>query len=320
VDAVPAQMRRWVRARRRRQRRGQVHKLPLKQPRVTASNLLVEVVGTSNPTARTQRRRRICEAKANQQMQESCPLLTIPATVSPRYFTNITRVSPRYYPDIDECVCEGTPLTVALGVVEDVGVDAVRVGVEDQGGRVLGAQGDDLLVELLVVGVGDLVDVAQAAEFVVFRLGAAVEGENGGDASQRRQVHYQDRLGDGHDHGGSGGRGVEHGRQYFLRGCQVFISSLEYWVMQSTLRGSERRRAAYLNERFDGGHDVGHDLLGLLDRELLVVQAEEVVLVARPHREQRLVPSGQQRQALHQPWNNNQSTEDSGSLTRLMID
>jgi hypothetical protein len=53
--------------------------------------------------------------------------------------------------------------------------------------------------------------------------------------------------------------------------------------MQSTLWGSERRRAAY----FNGGHHVGHDLLGLLDGELLVVQAEEVVLVTRPHYEQR---------------------------------
>jgi hypothetical protein len=43
----------------------------------------------------------------------------------------------------------------------------------------------------------------------------------------------------------------------------------------------------YLNERFDGRHHVGHDLLGLLDGELLVVQAEEVVLVTRPHYEQR---------------------------------
>jgi hypothetical protein len=48
--------------------------------------------------------------------------------------------------------------------------------------------------------------------------------------------------------------------------------------MQSTLWGSERRRVAYLNEHFDGRHHVGHDLLGLLDGELLVVQAE-VVLV-----------------------------------------
>jgi hypothetical protein len=40
-------------------------------------------------------------------------------------------------------------------------------------------------------------------------------------------------------------------------------------------------------EGFDGKHHVRHDLLGLLDGELLVVQAEEVVMVTRPHRVQR---------------------------------
>jgi hypothetical protein len=56
--------------------------------------------------------------------------------------------------------------------------------------------------------------------------------------------------------------------------------------MQRTLWGLERRRVAYLNERFDGRHHIKHNLLGLLDGELLVVQAE-VVLVTRLHREQR---------------------------------
>ena len=91
-------------------------------------------------------------------------------------------------------------LTVFGGMLEDVGVDAMGVGVEDLRSGVLGAECFDLLTQQLVVSAGDLVEVAQAAMAIVFRVLPAVEGEHGGHASQRRQVHHHDRVGDGHDH------------------------------------------------------------------------------------------------------------------------
>ncbi len=62
----------------------------------------------------------------------------------------------------------------------------------------------------------------------------------------------------------------------------------------------KEKPATYDDVIFDGFHDIGNDFLGLLDCETPVVQAEEVVLVASVHHEQRLVESGQLRQALHE--------------------
>ena len=64
---------------------------------------------------------------------------------------------------------------------------------------------------------GDGVQFLQAAMAVVLGARAAVEGEHGGDASQRGQVDDQDGLGNGHVHGRRGGRNVECGCQHFLQ-------------------------------------------------------------------------------------------------------
>ena len=48
----------------------------------------------------------------------------------------------------------------------------------------------------------------------------------------------------------------------------------------------------------NGFHDVGHNLEGLFGSEGLVVEAREVVVVARPHQVQGLVHCGQRGQAL----------------------
>ena len=69
-------------------------------------------------------------------------------------------------------------------------------------------------------------------------------------------------------------------------------------VKCSDLHSGCEEEAAHLNERLDGLHNLGHDLLGLRDGELLVVEAEEVVLVAGPYHEQGRVPGGQQGKAL----------------------
>ena len=57
---------------------------------------------------------------------------------------------------------------------------------------------------------------------------------------------------------------------------------------------------AHVKERFDGVHNFRHDLRRLRDLQLLVVQAEKVVVVAGLHQEHRLAHIGQRRQALVQ--------------------
>ena len=90
------------------------------------------------------------------------------------------------------------------------------VAIQDLRSRVLGPESNDLVSQQFVVSLGDLVQLAQAAMAIVFRLGATVEGEHGGDASQRRQVHHQNGICSGHEHCGEIGRRVVHRSQQFL--------------------------------------------------------------------------------------------------------
>jgi hypothetical protein len=96
-----------------------------------------------------------------------------------------------------------------------------------------------------------LSESAQAVEFVVFRLGTSVN-------SFCEEARYSSTL---------SSTGL----------CRVRCGNQ---------KGGELRTSMNI-EGFDGKHHVRHDLLGLLDGELLVVQAEEVVMVTRPHRVQR---------------------------------
>ena len=68
-------------------------------------------------------------------------------------------------------------------------------------------------------------------------------------------------------------------------------------VKCTDLHSGCEEEAAHLNERLDGLHNLGLDLLGLRDSEL-VVEAEEVVLVAGPYQEEGRVLGGQQGKAL----------------------
>lgn len=70
----------------------------------------------------------------------------------------------------------GCVLTVALGILEDVGVDALRVAIQDFGSRVLSPEGNDLLLQQLVVSAGDFVEITQATIAIVLGLGATVQG------------------------------------------------------------------------------------------------------------------------------------------------
>ena len=119
----------------------------------------------------------------------------------------------------------------------------MRVGVHDGPFGVLGSQGDDRLVQLLVVGVGDGVEVAEAAVLVVLGLGAAVEGEHGGDASERGQVDHHHRVRGGHvERGLAGGGDVQRGGEDFLQAHDIIhgVSSDVIRLRKSLGRQTER--------------------------------------------------------------------------------
>ena len=65
VDAIPADVRCWIRTRRRH---GQVHEFVLKHACVAACHFLVEVVGSSYSTACLQWRCDICESQINSKL------------------------------------------------------------------------------------------------------------------------------------------------------------------------------------------------------------------------------------------------------------
>ena len=104
-----------------------------------------------------------------------------------------------------------------LGVVEDVGVHAVSVAVQQLHFRVLGPQVIHLVGQQLVVVRGDFVEVAEAAMAVVFGVGVAVEREHGGHASEGREVDDEDGFGSGHDDGGHSRRRVCHRCHHILQ-------------------------------------------------------------------------------------------------------
>jgi hypothetical protein len=114
--------------------------------------------------------------------------------------------------------------TVFGRVLEDIGVHAMCVAVEQLGIRVLDPECCNSLSEQFVVMLRDRVQALQAAMAVIFRLRATVEGEQCRDTSQRRQVHHQNRLGNGHDQGGSRRGNVHNWCQQFLQQrtkCQI---------------------------------------------------------------------------------------------------
>jgi len=82
---------------------------------------------------------------------------------------------------------------VGRGGLEDVEVHAIGVGVHQRGIGVLGSQGRHLLAQQRVVSARDVGELFQAAVIVVDFVGAAVQGEHGGDATQGRQTQNHDR-------------------------------------------------------------------------------------------------------------------------------
>ena len=73
--------------------------------------------------------------------------------------------------------------------------------------------------------------------------------------------------------------------------------NIDFRAREVGLLASEEE-VAHHNVILNGLHDIRHNLLCLVDGELLVVEAKEVVLVAGPDHEQRRVPGGQQGKAL----------------------
>ena len=83
-------------------------------------------------------------------------------------------------------------LTVSRGVLEDVSVDTMHVAVEEKQSRVLCTQLHHLVSQLLVVCSSDFVEITQTAMAIILGSRATiVPGEQGGCATQRRQIHHK---------------------------------------------------------------------------------------------------------------------------------